>query len=320
MPKNYRNKSQKITIIMESVAGFCQFIIFCIKGVAMKKQSLLFVISVLLISTGSAFAAGQKKSVKTISTHDLQLHEALCRAISDCDLAGVKGVVAAGADFNLPTSVNYYNDPTYSYRDRTPLTVAFEDTFTSKYQYRIKSQECRNVIKYVLSANSDINAKNADVTTAIDATTAEGIFNELVRLGAVFDAKARFIKEISNYEVYEHLRHLAVGGTDSVSEHFAIARSILEKFPVINTQDQNGNTLLMNAIRDKDYNLAWWLIAKGADRSLKNKNGQTASDLAVLTGSGQFMGLIANPPPWPTPVKPAMKASNKQPELSMVTK
>ncbi len=49
----------------------------------------------------------------------------------------------------------------------------------------------------------------------------------------------------------------------------------------INKQDDNGNTPLMIAILKKDIATATLLLRRGADKSIKNKEGKTALSLAL---------------------------------------
>ncbi len=55
-----------------------------------------------------------------------------------------------------------------------------------------------------------------------------------------------------------------------------------------NTQDRDGDTALHDAARFGHAECVDVLVAAGADKSIKNKKGETASDVAEANGHAQI--------------------------------
>ncbi len=62
---------------------------------------------------------------------------------------------------------------------------------------------------------------------------------------------------------------------------------------IVNQQDLNGNTPLHNAVNQGDVQIIKWLLTAGANPLIKNSNGKTAKDLAILNDlSGEIKDLL----------------------------
>ena len=97
-----------------------------------------------------------------------------------------------------------------------------------------------------------------------------------------------------------------------LSHTFWILKETLEKAPVINMQNAKGETALMQAVADGDVNIAWWMLAKGADVNKRNKKGKTAYDIAMESGNGALITLTKQAKagalkPYPRKMTPAMQ-------------
>jgi ankyrin repeat protein len=57
-------------------------------------------------------------------------------------------------------------------------------------------------------------------------------------------------------------------------------------------KDKVGNTLLHYAAMLGDAKAAAWLIAAGADKSLRNIAGETASDIAAKRGNADLAAML----------------------------
>lgn len=74
--------------------------------------------------------------------------------------------------------------------------------------------------------------------------------------------------------------------------NFAVLKLLVEHGADVHAKDDNGNTILMHAAEDLDSAAVAYLLSKGCDPDEKNKNGQTAFDLATRAGKTDNAQLL----------------------------
>jgi ankyrin repeat protein len=79
---------------------------------------------------------------------------------------------------------------------------------------------------------------------------------------------------------------------DAQSNCIAIINTLLERGADINRQDEDGLTALMHAVTQRRLDIAELLLAHGADKTIKNKENQTAMDLAQQSGDEALLKLL----------------------------
>lgn len=75
-------------------------------------------------------------------------------------------------------------------------------------------------------------------------------------------------------------------------ENIKRTKFFLEKGVNINTQDDDGNTLLHYAVINGDNNFVEFLLRSGADKNLKNKKNFTPIHYAKVNGYEQCKDLL----------------------------
>ena len=128
----------------------------------------------------------------------------------------------------------------------------------------------RDMVRVLLSAGADINARNRNGQTALMYLT-ENASADLVRdfLSAGADVNAR-------NDAGETALIKAASSSD-----FATVRELINAGARIDLKDDDGTTVLMRAAENGDARLIRLLIGAGVDVTAKNQNEETALTIAV---------------------------------------
>lgn len=96
----------------------------------------------------------------------------------------------------------------------------------------------------------------------------------------------------SGRETYDKfIRNAAEGNFTIVSTLFERGR-----VPHVNVRDSLGNTALMMAAKNGHGEIVRYLLSKGADLLLTNRNGDTALTLALKAGHGEIVSFLRPKP------------------------
>jgi len=151
--------------------------------------------------------------------------------------------------------------------------LAIDSDGRNLLHYAVTKESALKLIPLYVSLNVDINGqdneKNSPIFLAID------FFNETYN----FDNEPVFVgeeikKEKSKLQPQEVLRALVNAGAN------------------LNSFDQYGYTPLMVCTTNNNAELVKILLKLGADRTIKNKYGQTAKDIAYKTGQRHIYQLL----------------------------
>lgn len=108
-----------------------------------RKSILLVMMIIWVVTAGTALAAKKKANTNKTSKDtaaDTALASSLVRAIDNCDLEAVRGLISAGASINKRSSE--YQLP--------PFIMAFE-------AYKKPEESCQKVFRYIESLKPDAN-------------------------------------------------------------------------------------------------------------------------------------------------------------------
>jgi ankyrin repeat protein len=207
-------------------------------------KSFCVLFAVLL--TSSAFCA-------SYSSADLE------RAIRSNDLVGVKKVLKYG-DGELQRNI-----------------ALSADYFLQKAA-RFGSGE---MVKLFLSRIDSQNLKR-EASKALVVSIDNDHFHEVVPVLLKSGADANY--EFRGMTAFCRMGYLYAGKKDKSAKTLATMRLLLDKGAAINTFGEDGRTCLMSACEANDLAMVEFLIARGANAYLQNKDAQTAFDL-VKPGS-----------------------------------
>ena len=157
-------------------------------------------------------------------------------------------------------NVNAKND-----RGQTALHRMLDVRIHSDWQYR----QSKDTVELLLNKGADVNLKDKDGRTPLHLA-AESADRDIVKL--LLDKGAR-VNEKDDESGFTALHHAARFGNKDAAE-LLIARGA-----DINTKDKQGLTPLYIAV-NHDYQLAEFLIDKGADSSIRTESGQILLQLA----------------------------------------
>lgn len=151
------------------------------------------------------------------------------------------------------------------------------------------------LVRFLLDQGAAVNARSSIGRMPIDlvpvSTTADSPYYETLEVllerganpdgGTLLPPLARFVLELP----------LSQGGQDESTSEVGIAVrqavKILVKYKAdLNCRDDQGYSLLLTAIRRKQYALATLLLALGADAQRVNESGQSALHLLAIVGVG----------------------------------
>jgi ankyrin repeat protein len=74
-----------------------------------------------------------------------------------------------------------------------------------------------------------------------------------------------------------------------------VARLLVERGAVVNAQDAQGHTALHGAADGGHLEVVAFLLSAKADRTLRNRAGETAADLARKRGYEEIVKLLEKP-------------------------
>lgn len=168
------------------------------------------------------------------------------------------------------------------------------------------------VAEVLIDAGTDINARNLEGVTSISKAV-QGNYPELVRLLIEKGADVNLKDDsgtnpilIAEMEGYTNITALLLPVSDvNVSTaggatplHMAASRglgdiqSLLDRGAMVNVADNRGWTPLHVAAAGGNMEAVRILLEAGADRTIKNKRGETASDLARKKGRREVADAI----------------------------
>ncbi len=196
----------------------------------------------------------------------------------------VKQLLDAGAKTDIPGQFGF-----------TPLHIAASafhgnDNF-SKY----------DIFRMVMRANPDLSATTNEGLTALHLAAMNGhrayrqlASHDLLRMADLVEAginpnvtdnKGRTPLHWASWQGYPYL-----SGIVGVSE--IAVEKLIQLGATVNTQDDPGNTPLHYAAKMRYHNIVYELITSGADTSIINKSGKTATDLAKEKGYRDILNVI----------------------------
>jgi len=148
--------------------------------------------------------------------------------------------------------------------------------------------ERERMVRYLLSAGSDVNAESAEGDTVLmqvvsndelDAKEAADFLKQLIRHGAAVNAQSATGDTVLMHAVF-------VGGTAAVKE-------LLNARAAVDDQNADGRTALMLAAAQGNDALVRMLLDAGATSTIRGRDGQDAAALAAASGHDTLARLIA---------------------------
>ncbi|MEM8809167.1 MAG: ankyrin repeat domain-containing protein [Cyanobacteria bacterium P01_G01_bin.38] len=231
-----------------------------------------------------------------VAQGDSQSYSLLACAAQQNNKTLVKDLIAAGADINrrdlqgaVPLSGLTSPDMTQflieqgadiTVRDRSGATPLFK-VVQNPY---LDDATRLALIETYLAAGADAKTQNANGDTLLHMTTNPWVAQLLIDQGALVDVQNKSgSTPLHAYYAYEN--------------DMGVARVLLEQGADVNAQDHHGNTPLHYiACNLENCNRpdaeAEFLIAFGADPTLKNKQGQSAQELAITQNRLELVKLF----------------------------
>ena len=99
---------------------------------------------------------------------------------------------------------------------------------------------------------------------------------------------------VSTMQLYQ-IFHIKLSDSKFVDKHHYNIYdliNLLDGYPIIQLVDCDGNTLLHKAVYKNNYSAVKFLIMKGIDLSIKNNQGVTALEIAVLQNRPEIETLL----------------------------
>ena len=293
------------------------------------KIIIVLVLFACLVCTGTSFAASKKISTAnkaaSSDTTTNKLSVPLLEAIGNCDATAIQEYYSAGVSFDLRHSQYQYPPLIFAYRTKSAnrtneCTQAYELVLNNVKNFNQTDYKGKNILTHINTAEDfrllvgkGANLKHQDLNGQtilhdIFERYSEGQVADLIS-GGTSDTNFKAL----NFDLeLNKLVKQPPEGTFNMSNVFWILKETVEKAPVINVQNVHGETALMQAVTKGYVDIAWWLLAKGADVNKRNKKGQTAYDIAMESGSGALISLTKQAKagtlkPYPVKMTPAMK-------------
>ncbi len=222
----------------------------------------------------------------------LERNKRLCEITRNGDLNGLKYLVE-----NFDYDVNTADDEgrvaimeaissklidTFSYLLATGANVNAKTKDGNSLLMMACSASNESMVSTLIDNGADVNAKDENDETVLIKVSKEGnlycikrVLNENVDVNAKDKTgKTALMYVVSNAQCLGRI------------EPFIEAKANFDE------QDENGDTALMLAIKNSNFNDAQRLIEVGADLELKNKNGETAFMLACMQNYDMFGEVI----------------------------
>jgi len=169
--------------------------------------------------------------------------------------------------------INQNADPNYqdNYINSSPLFIAIESDNENK----------NKVIKLLLDNKASLNIKNHSNKTPL----------EMIASDYIIESKEGSVKEKNNYDTFrivfkynqnetvDFLQNLMTLSVDS--NNLLILSFLIDNYDLdINRIYENGDTLLLQAVKNNNVRIVEYLVRKNADRTIKDQKGKTALSYA----------------------------------------
>lgn len=182
-----------------------------------------------------------------------------------------------------------------------------------KHEAKIDSQDCQgytalmnasyhgfhDIAKLLTDKNADINIANKNGYTALMCAAAspiDSVVEHLINLGVtldgkIYDGKTALFFATTGYKKHSIELLINAGANVDIKDNMGqtaydiatelndIQMMVLLRPAIINEQDKNGNTLLMNACQLKRGDDALFLLNKGADFLIENNQGDSVCSI-----------------------------------------
>ena len=215
-----------------------------------------------------------------VNTKDELGWTALIKAADNMDEAMVKILLKAGADVNVRALRTEYGE--YR-RDLTALYYAYdyddqpyEDDAPPQEVFDRLEASSRRIVKALIAAGADVNAKNDDGETPLMWSTDETTVKALIKAGADVNARDRKGRTPLMYQYSPKVDKVLIdAGAD------------------VHARDAQGMTALHHvSSRDDDvltHNTCKALLKAGADPNVKDNEGKTALMIASQGGHAEVV-------------------------------
>ncbi|PCG19556.1 ankyrin repeat domain-containing protein [Brachyspira sp. G79] len=142
-----------------------------------------------------------------------------------------------------------------------------------------------NIINTLLKHGADINRKDSLGNNALMYAASYG--NAEV-IDTLLNYSSNSYRVVDIYGDTPLHNAALLGNTNTLS-------ALINRTPInINVQNIDGNTPLHLAVKNHNTNTYRFLLLKGADYTIKNYDGKTASDLLYIDGIESIEGIISN--------------------------
>lgn len=245
------------------------------------------------------------------------------RVIYNSDANALRNIIMY-SNFNMNTAIIGYDTPlTYA------ISIDKNDMVNELLRYKMNNTNIINIETSFISSNYiyfDENRKEIEFTGNVylnDASPLQyaifkgntNIINTLLRYGADINKKdslgynalmyaagygnAEIIDSILNYSSNSYRVVDIYGNTPlhnaSLLGNTNTLTALMNRTPInINIQNADGDTPLHIAVKNNNSNTYRFLLLKGADYTIKNYDGKTASDLMYGNNIENIIGSITN--------------------------
>ena len=142
------------------------------------------------------------------------------------------------------------------------------------------------IVQFLLEKGADLNAIDATQKSAIVYAAGHG-FTPVVRvlLDQGVDVNAKYGNDLTAL-----MWAAGYSAEAGVKDAVEVMTLLIDRGARLDDQDNRGRTALMIAAELNHAAAADLLLARGADKSLKDKQGKTAADLTSLTALREKLG------------------------------
>ena len=213
-----------------------------------------------------------------------ELSRLLFIAVNEENIGGIKALLKKGANINAQDKDNKY----------TPLMYAVKDGKIDSLRYLLIKGANPNIrginqmsalhlaailnrlkiLRILLESRADINAKDKHHKTFFDYIS-KGYLN--IVISNIYETRKNANEALLDF--------CTLGSINGVIYS-------LQNKANINSQNKDGDTALMLAVRYKNSKLVTYLLTIGADATIKNKYGNDASTIARLNSYNKIHNII----------------------------